>query len=163
MRPAFRALCRWYIVSSMALSSATRLISLKWAGGKRCPGSVRCIENGVAGREGRVTRTRNGIKKESEKKNNCKRKEGAYALVVHNCRRTDELVDVGVALALELRDVALRVLDDRSDARGHTSAHIADRLQARHLVANRRLSREQVVLVRPQPLAVERHRLRERR
>lgn len=28
MRPAFNALCRWYMVSSMALSSATRLISL---------------------------------------------------------------------------------------------------------------------------------------
>lgn len=30
MRPAFNALCRWYMVSSMALSSATRLISWLW-------------------------------------------------------------------------------------------------------------------------------------
>ena len=29
MRPAFKALCKWYIVSSIALSSATKLINLK--------------------------------------------------------------------------------------------------------------------------------------
>ena len=85
------------------------------------------------------------------------------ALVVHDSRRTDELVDVRIPFPLQLSHIPLRVLHDRAHPGADAATHVPDRLEARHLVADGRFAREQVVLVRPQPLAVQPHRLRERR
>ena len=86
-----------------------------------------------------------------------------YALIVYDRGRAYEFVDVWIALALQLSHIALRVFDDRPHPGTDAPTDVPDRLQARHLIADSWFSREQVILVRAQPLSVERHHLRERR
>ena len=103
----------------------------------------------------------NPEKAKKNQKNTETSKQRKHALVVHNRRRAHHLVHLRVALPPQLRNVPLPPLNDALQARRDAAADVSDRLEPRHLVADRRRAREEVRLVRAEPLGVERHRLRE--
>ena len=104
----------------------------------------------------------NPEKAKKNQKNTETSKQRKHALVVHNRRRAHHLVHLRVALPPELSNVPLPGSNDALQARRDPAADVSDRLEPRHLVADRRRAREEVRLVRAEPLGVERHRLRER-